>query len=117
MKGPSHDDPQTSVSKLRVLDVSCNPHSVVALYQADMAASVRCARFWLQVRGNVEEFVMYGVLHAAAAGPKQLSIDLREVPGHFWQHPFLQHALQVTQSGNALLLKSYAPPVTQWKAQ
>lgn len=51
---------------------------------------------WLQVRGNAEEFVMYGLLHAAAASPRQLAIDMRDVPGGLWQHPFLQHALQVT---------------------
>ena len=95
MYGAAHDAPRTSVSKLRVLDVSCNPHTLVVLYQASKAASVRCAGFWLQVKGNVEEFMMYGLLHAAAAGPKQLAIDMRDVPGHFWQHPFLQHALQV----------------------
>ena len=50
----------------------------------------------VQVKGNAEEFVMYGLLHAAAASPKQLAIDMRDVPGDLWQHPFLQHALQVT---------------------
>lgn len=50
----------------------------------------------LQVKGNAEEFVMYALLHAAAASPKQLAIDMRDVPRDLWQHPFLQHALQVT---------------------
>ena len=50
----------------------------------------------MQVKGNVEEFVIYGLLHAVAASPKQLAIDMRDVPEHLWQHPFLQHALQVT---------------------
>ena len=53
------------------------------------------ARPWVQVKGNTEEFVMYGLLHAAAASPKQLAIDMRDVPRDLWQHPFLQHALQV----------------------
>ncbi len=57
---------------------------------------MRAAWRWVQVKGNAEEFVMYGLLHAAAASPKQLAIDMRDVPREVWQHPFLQHALQVT---------------------
>ena len=49
----------------------------------------------MQIKGNREEFVMYGVLHAAAASPRQLAIGMRDVPKDLWQHPFLQHTLQV----------------------
>ena len=49
----------------------------------------------LQVKGNAEEFVMYGLLHAAVVNPRQLAIDMRDVPARWWQHPFLQHAIQV----------------------
>ncbi len=49
----------------------------------------------MQVKGNAEEFVMYGLLHAAVASPSQLAIEMRDVSEELWSHPFMQHALQV----------------------
>lgn len=49
----------------------------------------------MQVQGNAEEFVMYGLLHAAVASPSQLAVDMRDVSGDLWPHPFMRHALQV----------------------
>ena len=48
---------------------------------------------------------MYRLLNAAAASPTQLAIDMRDVPGGLWQHPFLQHALQVTWLYHHLTVK------------
>lgn len=41
------------------------------------------------------EFWAYGLLYAANTSPKQLAMELRGVPQRAWQHPYLQHALQV----------------------
>ncbi len=41
------------------------------------------------------EFLAYGVLYSAITTPRQLAMDLRELPQQAWQHTYLQHALQV----------------------
>lgn len=58
----------------------------------------------MQVKGNAEEFVMYGLLHAAVASPSQLAVDMRDVSGDLWPHPFMQHALQVRYAKPCRLL-------------
>ena len=59
----------------------------------------------MQVAGNEMEFLAYGVLYSAITTPRQLAMDLRELPQQAWQHPYLHHALQV---GPAICL----PPLT-----
>ena len=61
----------------------------------------------MQIKGNAEEFVMYGVLHAAAVSPRQLAIDMRDVPKDLWQHPFLQHTLQVCPLRFQFIVRSH----------
>ena len=60
-----------------------------------------CLAGWLQVRGNDMEFRAYGLLYAAVTTPKQLAMELREVPEQAWGHPYMQHALQARMHAHA----------------
>ena len=62
--------------------------------QGPETLGVRAIIVYLQVRGSDMEFRAYGLLYAAVTTPKQLAMELREVPEPAWDQPYMQHALQ-----------------------